>query len=154
MPITPSNRNDGRRRYTHQAFDVTTFGKPIEAGPSGYGKRLAGTYGAAILLRIPATGGEVVLGDLTEGLWGFQIVNHVALTSGTLRLRMPAHEGLLQQDLVATLALNAAGVSTLAAPIWAPLTKDRPLTGLVTTGTSGETAVVSLLMTPAENGWF
>jgi hypothetical protein len=154
MSNTPANRSDTRRRYTHQAFDVTTFGKPLETAPSGYGRRLSGTYQAAILLNIPATGGEFTLGDLTAGLWGFQVVNHVALSTGTLRLRLPAFGGQGQQDLTTALALNAAGVSTMAAPIWAPLPIDRPLTGLVSTGTGGQTAVVSLLLTPAENSWF
>lgn len=154
MSQVPSNRNDGRRRYQHQAFDVTTFGKPIETGPSGYGKRLSGTYRAAISLEIPVDDGLVQLGDLTAGLWGFQVVNHVALSTGTLRLRMPAYGGQAEQILIAALALNAAGVTTLGTPIWAPLTIDRPLDALITTGTAGQVARVSLLMTPAENGWF
>jgi hypothetical protein len=156
MSQVPANREDGRRRYTHQAFDVTYLGKPIETGPSGYGRRLSATYQASILMAVGAGAGlgTIEIGDLTSGIWSLQIVNHVALTSGTLQLQMPAFNGAPLQNLVTALDLTAAGAVDLDNPILAPLAFDRPLTAAVAGGTAGETAVLSLLVTPAENGWF
>lgn len=147
------NYSDPRRRYTHQAYDVTYFGGAKETGPSGL--RLSGTYQAAIGFTADAgiTAAQP-LGDLTRGLWSFQVVNHVALSTGTALLRMPAHGGLPQVDLISALALNAVGVTNLTIPIAAPLAIDRPLTITIAAGTASETAVLSLLATPAENGWY
>lgn len=145
---------DARKRYTHQAYDVTYFGKSPETAPVGAGPRLSGTHAAAVRINIPAdVAGAQAVGSLTKGLWFHQVVNHAALSTGTLNLTLPAHEGLPAVTLIAALALNAAGITTLTTPVWVPLTIDRPLTATVTTGTASEVALISLLVTPAETGW-
>lgn len=42
----PRNDADTRRRYTHQAYDVTYGGANMESGAAGYGRRLSATYQA------------------------------------------------------------------------------------------------------------
>lgn len=151
------DQNDPRRRYTHQAFDVTYFGKAQETGPTAINSRLSGTHQCSILLPSLDAGSTatVAVGDLTQGIYSFQLVNHVALTAlTTLNLTLPAHGGLGQQVLIAAADLSATGIIDLTTPIAAPLTIDRPLTAAVAAGQAGETAIISLLVTPVENGWF
>lgn len=155
MSQVPVNRDDPRKRYTHQAYDVTYLGMPLETGPAGYGRRLSATYQASILLQADAgiTAAQP-LGTLTRGVWAHEIVNHVALSTGTAALVLPAYNGLGAVTLAAALPLNAAAKVALDAPIWVPLSEDRPLEVTITSGTATETAIMSLLVTPAENGWY
>lgn len=155
MSQVKANQNDPRSRYTHQAYDVTYLGKAKETGPSGIASRLSATYQASILMTVDAgeTAAQMV-GDLTQGIWISGLVNHVALSAGTsVALELPAYGGEGAVTLVAAADVTAAGEIALDAPVWAPLPIDRPLTATVTGGTAGEIAVLSLLVTPAENGW-
>lgn len=155
MSQIPPNRQDPRRQYLHQAYDASTLGMSLESGPSGYGKRLVATYQASILFTADAgVTTEVNVGDVTQGVWSVEIVNHVALTGGTALIELPAFEGQPAITLAAALPLNVAGVVALDTPILAPLATDRPLNITITGGTADETAVLSLLVTPTLNGWY
>lgn len=155
MSQAPVNQNDPRSRYTHQAYDVTYLGKSQESGPSGRTARLSATYTANILLPYMDAGSTatVTLGDLTQGLIITGLINHVALSTGTINLTLPAHGGLGAVTMIAAGSLTSAGVITLTTPVLAPLTIDRPLTGAIAAGTASETAILSLLVTPIEAGW-
>ena len=53
---TPRVDADTRKRYTHQAYDVTYGGANMEAGGvSGYGRRASATYQANFQVTIDAT---------------------------------------------------------------------------------------------------
>jgi len=158
MSQFPTNRGDGRRRYTHQAYDVTFLGKAMETGPSGYGKRLAATYDANIVMAADAgAAGAQPIGDLTQGLFIRGIINHAALTSGTLVLTMPAFGGepeVVINTQAVDLTLTSVIFTGMNPAVLVPLTLDRPVVATVAGGTSGETALISLMVTPALNGWF
>ena len=158
MSQVPADRNDGRRRYTHQAFDVTYLGKGLETGPSGYGQRLSATYDANILMTAPADVATAqAMGDVTQGVFIRGIVNHAALTTGTLVLTLPAWNGLPEQIInTQAVDLTTPGIifTGMNALNLAPLSEDRPMTATIATGTADEVAVFSLMVTPAENGWF
>ena len=159
MSQVPADRNDGRRRYTHQAFDVTYLGKPLETGPSGYGQRLSATYEANILMQAPAdVAGAQAMGDLTQGVFVRGIINHVALSAlSTLQLILPAWEGeaeVIINSQVIDLTTPGVVFTGMNPAVLAPLAMDRPMTATIAAGTAGEVAVFSLMVTPAENGWF
>jgi hypothetical protein len=85
------------------------------------------------------------------------MVNHVPLTGGTMKLTLPAFNGLPAQDVTTQdidLSIGSVILNNVDAAMYIPLAQDRPLVATVTGGTAGETAIVSLLVTPAENGWF
>ncbi len=156
MSMQPrANRADTRRRYTHQAYDVTYFGKALETGPSGVNMRLQGTPRALITL----TGDASITtpqraGDLTAGVIVTGLINHVALSAGTLiTLEMPAWKGLPAVVITAGESLAALGVIALDLPQWAPLTIDRPLDITIAAGTAQD-FILSLEVTPILNGWF
>lgn len=156
MSMQPrANRADTRRRYTHQAYDVTYFGKAIETGPSGINQRLQGTPRALITLVGKANVlGVQRAGDLTAGLIVTGLINHVALSALTLvQLTLPAWKGLPAVNLVVDGDLAAVGQVTVDNPIWAPLTIDRPLDIELEAGTNQDFAI-SLEVTPILNGWF
>lgn len=156
MSMQPrANHADTRRRYTHQAYDVTYFGKAIETGPSGINQRLQGTPRALITLSGRANVATPQrAGDLTSGLIITGLINHFALSAGTLvELSLPAWKGLPAIDLVLAGDLTALGPVTLDTPVWAPLTIDRPLDLTMNAGTAQDFAI-SLEVTPILNGWF
>lgn len=159
MSQVPANRLDGRRRYTHQAYDVTLLGKSLESGPSGYGKRLSATYMASILLPPIDAGiaGAQLMGDLTEGVYVWGFMNHVPLTTGTASVILPSFNG--EPDLAVTtqgidLMVGSLILNNVNPDLYIPLPFDRPLDVVIAGGTPGEKAVISMLVTPAENGWF
>lgn len=156
MSMQPrANRADTRRRYTHQAYDVTYFGKALETGPSGVNMRLQGTPRALITLtgRANITTPQRA-GDLTAGVIVTGLINHVALSAGTtITLSLPAWNGLPAVDITVDAILTAEGVVALDAPIWAPLPVDRPL-DIIIEGGSAQDFIVSLEVTPILNGWF
>lgn len=158
MSQVPANRLDGRRRYTHQAYDVTLLGKSLESGPSGYGKRLSATYMASILMFADAgVAGAQPIGDLTEGVYVWGFMNHVPLTSGAASIILPSFNG--EPDLAVTtqaidLTVGSLILNNVNADLYIPLPFDRPLDIVIASGTPGEKAVISMLVTPAENGWF
>jgi hypothetical protein len=157
MSQVPVDQNDPRSRYTHQAYDVTYFGKALESGPSGYGKRLSGTYQSSILLPIDmSTAATIVLGDLTQGIYSFELVVHAATTAaGAVTLQLAdVGEGATTLLAIADTSAATPGPTALTTPIAVPLPADRPLQAVVGTIAAGETFTVSLLATPAENGWF
>ena len=52
--MAPRVDADQRSRYTHQAYDVTYGGRPMESGGvAGYGARLSATYQANFQVTIP-----------------------------------------------------------------------------------------------------
>lgn len=156
MSMQPrANRADTRRRYTHQAYDVSYFGKAIETGPSGINQRLQGTPRALITLVGRANvAGVQRAGDLTSGLIITGLINHIALSAGTLlQLTLPAWQSLPAINLVVDGDLAVAGQVTVDAPIWAPLPIDRPLDLEIEVGTAQDFAI-SLEVTPILNGWF
>ena len=159
MSQVPADRNDPRRRYTHQAFDVTYFGKAMETGPSGLNTRLSGTYQADILMTAPADVATAqFMGDLTQGTYVLSIINHVALSAlSTLQLILPAHNGEAEMIInTQVIDLTAPGVIfTGMNPLaLTPLSMDRPMTATIAAGTADEVAVFSLSVGVAENGWF
>jgi len=158
MSQVPANHNDPRRRYTHQAYDVTYLGKAKETGPSGVNQRLSATYDANILMQAPAdVASAQLMGDLTQGLVIRGIINHKILTSGTLVLTLPAFGGEPEQIIntqAIDLTLGSIVFSGMNPLNLEPLAIDRPMTATFTGGTAGEVAVFSLMVTPAENGWF
>ncbi|MCP4466955.1 MAG: hypothetical protein GY813_09435 [Halieaceae bacterium] len=155
MSQVPADKNDSRSRYTHQAYDVTYFGKAMETGPSGYGSRLSGSYTA--LVPLSADAGDTApqtMGDLTSGMAILNVVNHKALTGGTAIISAPAYAG--KPEMIITgdpVDLSAAGISAVSADALAPLDMDRPIIMTIAGGTNGETAIVSLMATPIESGW-
>lgn len=156
MSQVKRNNNDGRSRYTHQAYDVTFLGKSPETGPTGYNSRVSATYQAAVLFpEVPSDTTDVQnIGDLTEGVWISGLINHVKLSAlSTMTLTLPAWNGEPEIELVAGADMALDGPITLDNPVWVPLTMDRPLTATFAAGTAGELATFSLLMTAAETAW-
>jgi hypothetical protein len=151
-----ANPNDPRNRYTHVAYDVTFGGVAPERGPSGRDTLLGGTYRAAWQFTAPADVATAqIVGDMPVGVWIDGFINHVALTSGTFSLVLKGTGGDADITLIAALTgdLTDAGPVVLDAPVYAPISRSRPLQITVTGGTAGETVVASLLATPAESGW-
>ena len=139
-----------RSRHASQAYQVSHFGKPIETAKAGYGKRLAGTPLAAIALSIPGDATDLVLGDLTAGLWVHSLVIHNA---GTGTLTLTAEDAGAGQPLVDL--FTAADLTTVGAVAGTGelLTADRILTATVATGSAAETIEVSLMVCPRDAGW-
>ena len=148
------NYDDPRNRYTHTAYDVTFGGIAPERGPSGRDTLLGGTYQAAFQFVTPANGGARIVGDLPMGVWINGIVNHVALEAGTFTLELLGVGGEPDITLVAGVNgdLTTVGLQT-SVPVWTPLGFSRPLRFTPVGGLAGETAVISVLATPAETGW-
>lgn len=150
------NPNDPRNRYTHVAYDVTYGGIAPERGPSGRNMLLGGTYRAAWQFIADAgVSTAQVVGDMPAGVWIDGFINHVALTSGTFSLVLKGTGGDPDITLIAALRGNlaSAGPVVLDNPVYAPISRSRPLVMTITGGTTGETVVASLLATPAESGW-
>jgi len=147
-----------RQRSGHQAVMHTTFGKNLESGPAGYGKRLEGTCPA--YLWFTADAGEtdqVVIGTVTEGVWFSRLVNHAGLSTGTIEVALlesaPGEgDGV---TLIAAGDLTAAGFIAMdtAADALLPLAEDRRLAVTVSSGTGGETAILSLEVVPRGFNW-
>lgn len=150
------NPNDPRNRYTHVAYDVTYGGIAPERGPSGRNMLLGGTYRAAWQFIADAgVSTAQVVGDMPAGVWIDGFINHVALTSGTFSLVLKGTGGDPDITLIAALTgdLTSDGPVVLDNPVYAPISRSRPLVMTITGGTTGETVVASLLATPAESGW-
>jgi hypothetical protein len=145
---------DARIRHTSQAYGTTYFGKPLETGPSGFGQRLEGTCRNLITLTGKAniTAAQRA-GDLTSGLMVLGLINHKAMAAGTLlTLALPAWRGLPAVVITSGEALAALGPVTLDAPIYEPLTIDRPLDITIAAG-GNEEFLFSLDVAPILNGW-
>jgi len=155
MSQIPADKSDSRSRYTHQAYDVTYFGKAMETGPSGYGSRLSGSYTALVPFSADAGVTEPqTMGDLTSGMVILNIVNHKDLTGGTAIISAPAFAGQPEMVISATpVDLSVAGISAVSVDAIAPLAIDRPIIVTVAGGNDGELALISLMVAPIESGW-
>ena len=150
----PQDRNDPRSRYTHQAYDVSYMGKAAETGPSGYGRRLSGSANYTITFTAAAdVAGPTLIGDLTQGLCVFSVTNHLALTSGTATIKLPAFGGEPEVTLAAGVDLTAQAETFVTGDGLVPLSIDRPMTIEMAAGTADETAAISLNVAPIEGGW-
>jgi hypothetical protein len=145
---------DARTRHTGQAYSTTYFGKPLETGPSGFGQRLEGTCRNLITLTGKANIAAVQrAGDLTSGLMVLGLINHRAMSAGTLlTLALPAWRGLPALVITDGEALTALGPVTLDNPIYEPLSIDRPL-DITIVGGSAQDFLFSLDVAPILNGW-
>lgn len=157
MALQPrANKADPRRQYGHAAYDVSYGGKAKETGPSGINQRLMMTPQYLMTFQLPAdiTTAQL-LGDLTEGLIITGMINHTALgASRTVTLLLPAIGADTLITLTTAESLTAVGPVTLDAPIYVPLTRDRPLTATIAAGTAGQVALFSLLVAPIVGGWY
>ena len=154
--------NDTRRRYTHQAYDVTMLGGNLETSPSGYGQRLEATYDANIFMQAEAdVTTPQIMGDITQGIFIRGMINHLAIPAGTLVFTLPeytlADGTVLDEVIINTQALDLTTESivfTGMAPFMLlPQTYDRPLAATITGGTPGFPAQVSLMVTPLAASW-
>jgi hypothetical protein len=153
-PSLPYNALEERRGSLAARVPMTTFGKPRETGPAGYGMRLAGSpqYSIFLPINMNATG-VLTLGTLTAGLWATQCVIHNDTTVAgavTLSLAETAPGEGDGVDLIAIADTGGAtlGVNDLDTPILMPLSVDRTLEATIGTAAAGEFSFVSLLVTP------
>lgn len=146
-----------RRRHTSQAYPVSTFGKPLETAKSGYGRRLQGSPVHAIPLILSGAAGEVVIGDLTAGLWVYGVVVHSEGTGTVaLTLREAEHDPVNNPEIELFTALDASTAGFTEAPEEGlmPLLVDRVLTAEVTGGDADEVVRLSLLVVHVTESWF
>lgn len=146
-----------RRRHTSQAYPVSTFGKPLETAKSGYGRRLQGSPVHAIPVILSGAAGEVVVGDLTAGLWVYGLIVHSAGT-GTVALTLREAEfdpdNNPEIELFTGVAVGTAGFTAAPEEALMPLLVDRVLTAEVTGGDADEVVRLSLLVVPVTESWF
>lgn len=117
-------------------------------------RRLEGVPKYNILFEVDAGDTEEqLLGLISRGTYVLEAINHAALTSGTvaLKLRDPAGQAA-DVDLLAAGDLTAAAEMGATA-FFAPLAADAILVAQVTGGTAGEMAVLSLDVGVAKPEW-
>lgn len=152
--MVKATRTDPRRFNTSQAIPKTYGGKPLETGPSGYGKRLPAVMRADIELDVPMdASGAVTIGDLTEGMVIIGLASVGGASQGTVTFALPLSGGQSAVTLI-TGATVAAGAKTLTAGTFAPIVKDRPITATPSGGAAGEINKFLLSVAFMDNGWF
>lgn len=143
-----------RSRHASQAYQTSSFGRPFETGPSGYGRRLVGSPLYSIPFSLPSgLTAKQIIGDLTAGLWVKQLVLHQANT-GTMALAIEesspgAADGV---TLVAAQALTAAGQFDLNTQLM-PLALDRTLSATLTGGAAAGVLRATLIVCPVTDSW-
>jgi hypothetical protein len=145
----------GRSRHMTQAYTLTTFGKSLESGPGGYGKRLQGSNPAFVLIQgLGAIGTFSLLGDVTIGCVPFSLINTVAVAAATVTISLydPNDAAFTPIVLCTTASLAAVGPLTLVTTTESPIPRDLSVR-VVVAGANAAAARILLGLIPYPADW-